>query len=220
MGATVLVILLWVGFAATHMGLSTAGIRPQLVERLGARGFLGVYSLISFAFFIPLVWFYLTHKHAGPMFWSIALGPIGRWVFYVLAGVALTLAAAGLMQPSPVSLAGGTMDVRGVARLTRHPLFMGFGLLGLLHLIPNGFASDVAFFSGLPLFAIIGCWHQDQRKLANGPPGYRDFVAATPFIPFTRPGAARGIQELGLVRIVIGIAVTALIRWYHQTLFG
>jgi len=220
MAATLLVILLWVGFAATHMGLSGARFRPRLVERLGESGFLGVYSLISFAFFIPLVWCYLTHKHAGPLLWSMALGPIGRWVFYVLVGVALTLAVAGLLQPSPVSLAGGTMEVRGVARLTRHPLFMGFGLLGLLHLIPNGYASDVAFFGGLPLFAIIGCRHQDQRKLAGGPPGYRDFVAATPFIPFTRPGVMRGIQELGVVRIVLGIAVTVVIRWYHQALFG
>ncbi len=112
MGATVLVILLWLGFAATHMGLSTVRIRSRLVERLGATGFLGVYSVISFAFFIPLVWFYLTHKHAGPLLWSIALGPISRWAFYVLAAVALTLAAGGLMQPSPVSLAGGTMEVR------------------------------------------------------------------------------------------------------------
>jgi len=216
MGATVLVILLWGGFAATHIGLSGARLRPYLVERLGTPGFLVSYSLISFAFFIPLCWVYLTHKHAGPLLWSMPLGPIGRWGFYALAGVAVTLAAAGLMQPSPASLAGGTMAVRGVVRLTRHPLFMGFGLLGLLHLIPNGFASDVAFFAGLPLFAVIGCWHQDQRKLASGPPGYREFVAATPFIPFTRPGAIRGIRELGPARIVIGIAAAAVMRWYHR----
>jgi uncharacterized membrane protein len=218
--ATLVILLLWLGFATTHMGLASVRVRPLLVDRLGERVYLGFYSLVSLALFVPLFWFYLMHKHAGPQLWSIALTPPARYGFYLLVGAAMTLAVLGVFQPSPASIVGGPMSVRGVARITRHPLFMGFGLVGLLHLVPNGAASDVAFFGGLPVFAVVGCGHQDRRKLATGVVGYRDYVAMTPFLPFTRPGALRGIREVGLVRLGLAIAVTVLIRWYHPVLFG
>jgi len=220
MTSTLVILLLWLGFAATHMGLASVRARPRLVDRFGEGIYLGLYSLVSLAFFVPLFWFYLLHKHAGPLLWSVALAPPARDLFYLLAGAAMTLAVLGLLQPSPASITGGPMEVRGVARITRHPLFMGFGLLGLLHLVPNGAASDVAFFGGLPLFAVVGCRHQDRRKLATGLVGYRDYVAATPFLPFTRPGTLMGLREVGFVRLGLAVAVTVLIRWYHRMLFG
>ena len=175
--------------------------------------------MIALALFVPLVQVYLANKHSGPLLWSIGLGAVARWVFYVFVGAALTLAVNGILQPSPGSLLGGKAEVRGVLRLTRHPLFMGFGLLGLLHMIPNGFASDLAFFAGLPVFAVVGCRHQDQRKIATGTPGYRELVAATPFLPFTKPGAWQGLGEIGIAKIAVGIIVTVVIRWFHAALF-
>ena len=80
---------------------------------------------------------------------------------------------------------------------------MGLGIFGLLHLIPNGNAADVAFFGGFPIFAVIGCWHQDQRKLATGPAGYRQFHRETPFMPFTGRTTLQGIRELSPVVIAV-----------------
>lgn len=220
MGATALIVLLWLAFAATHMAFSSVQLRPWIVDRIGATAFLGLYSVVSLALFVPLVQVYLANTHSGPVLWSVTLGPLTLWIFYIFVGAALTLAVNGILQPSPGSLLGGKPEVRGVLRLTRHPLFMGFGLLGLLHMIPNGSASDVAFFAGLPLFAVVGCRHQDQRKLATGTPGYRELVAATPFLPFTKPGAWQGIREIGVAKIAIGVAVTVVIRWFHDSLFG
>ena len=220
MSAVLVILLLWSGFAASHVGLASVRMRPRLVDRLGEPAYLGVYSLVSLAFFVPLVRFYLTHKHAGPLLWSIVLVGPARSMFYLLTGVAMIVAILGLLQPSPASLAGGPTAASGVARITRHPLFMGFGLLGLLHLVPNGAASDIAFFGGLPVFAVVGCGHQDRRKLATGVPGYRDYVAMTPFLPFTRRGALSGIREVGVVRLGLAVAVTVAVRWYHPVLFG
>ncbi len=220
MNATLVIVLLWLGFAATHIGLSSIRWRAVLVDRLGERAFLGVYSLISLAFFVPLVRVYLGHKHSGPVLWAVPIGPGTQGLLYLLIGIAMSLAVLGLLQPSPASMTGGTMDVRGVARITRHPLFMGFGLLGLLHMVPNGFASDVAFFGGLPLFAIVGCRHQDQRKLAAGLQGYDAYVKATPFLPFTRGGIGKALQEVGALRLMIAIGVTVVLRWFHPLLFG
>ena len=49
MSPTATIVLLWVAFAATHMGLSSVGLRPRLTALLGERPFQGVYSLIAFA---------------------------------------------------------------------------------------------------------------------------------------------------------------------------
>jgi uncharacterized membrane protein len=220
MSATAVVILLWIGFAASHMALSSRTIRPALVGRLGEPAFLGLYSLVSVAFFVPLVWFYFRHKHAGPLLWSIPVGALLRWGLYAGMAVAFVLIVSGLVRPSPTNIVPGDPTPRGALRLTRHPLFMGLGIFGLLHLVPNGNAADVAFFAGFPLFAIAGCWHQDERKLANGSAEFARFHHETPFLPFTGSATALGIRELGPVLIGVGVAVTAVLRWFHPVWFG
>ncbi len=67
MTETAVLVALWGGFAATHMLMSSVRWRPVLVSRVGEQGFQGVYSLIALGFFVPLVWFYWTHKHMGPL---------------------------------------------------------------------------------------------------------------------------------------------------------
>lgn len=222
MAAAIGVALLWVLFAATHMALSSLRWRPRLVARTGERRFLGLYSAVAFATFVPLVWFYVAHRHEGPLLWSLSLGRAGLWTLYVLQAAAWTLVVASFAQPSPATVglpeAHRPREPRGVQRITRHPLFMGVGLFGLLHLPVLGWASDVAFFGGFPLFAAIGCAHQDRRKRATLP-SYDEWCRRTPFLPFAGAGAARGLRELPLWVPLAGIALTAALRWLHGPLF-
>lgn len=218
--AWLVVLLLWIAFAATHMGLSSLRLRPRLVAALGERGFLGLYTAVSFATFVPLVWVYLENRHSGPQLWGNPLGPISLWILYVAMGAAFTLVVAGLAQPSPASLAGrGRFDAHGVQRLTRHPVFMGVGLFGALHLLPNGFASDVVFFAGFPVFALVGCRHQDRRKREQLGEPYQRYCQRTPFLPFTGPETLQGLRELPLAQLALGVAVTWILRWLHAPLF-
>jgi len=214
---------LWILFAATHMGLSSQGLRPRLVARLGDRGFQGLYSLVALATFVPLVWSYYAHKHAGPHLWKLVGLPGVQWIGYALVGAAFVLVVAGLVQPSPASIRPGKSLVRGVARITRHPLFMGFGLWGVAHLllaIVN--ASELAFFGGFAIFAVVGCDHQDQRKLATLGESYRAYVAATPFLPFSSKGSVRGLVEMPMpIAVAGGIALAWALRQYaHAWLAG
>lgn len=220
MGATLAIVLLWIGFAGSHMGLSSIRVRERLVARLGQGPFLGLYSLLAFLFFVPLVWTYFANKHAGPLLWSIPLGPGLRWALYAGMLIAYVLIVAGLFRPSPASVVPGDPTPRGAQRLTRHPLFMGFGLFGLLHLVPNGNAADVAFFGGFPLFALIGCRHQDERKLASGPPEFAAFHRETPFFPFTGTATMQGLRELGPAIVVGALVTTVVLRWFHRAWFG
>jgi uncharacterized membrane protein len=221
MGATSAIVGLWVAFAVTHMVPSSLRVRSRLVGAMGERAFMAIYSLVSFAFFVPLVWVYLENRHVGPQLWEFQPGTLLLSILYVLMGVALVLIVGGVAQPSPASMAGsGSMELRGIHRLTRHPVFMGLGLIGLLHLIPQGYASDVAFFGGLPVFAIIGCLHQDQRKLETEGEEFRLWYEQTPFLPFTGRESVRGIRDLGAVTLAVGIGLTVVLRLLHGPLFG
>lgn len=220
MAATLAIVALWVAFGGSHMLLSSREVRPRLVSGLGEGPFLGLYSVVSFAFFVPLVWVYFANKHAGPLLWSISVGTPLRWTIYAGMVVAFVLVVAGLVRPSPASIVPGDPRPHGAHWLTRHPLFMGLGLFGLLHLIPNGHAADIAFFGGFPLFAVLGCRHQDERKLAAGAPGFAEFHRLTPFLPFTGSATARGIRELGPIVVIGGLGLTWLLRHFHADWFG
>jgi uncharacterized membrane protein len=214
------IALLWAGFAATHVGLSSLAVRARLVARVGERAFQGVYSLVAFAFFIPLVTTFFRHKHDGRWLWVFTRGPALHWTLYVGMAIALVLVVASLVRPSPAGVVPGDPTPRGVYRITRHPLVMGLALFGALHVLPNGTTTDVAFFGGFVLFGLIGAWHQDRRKLALGVPGFAAFHAATPFLPFTGRETLRGLRELSPAVVAAGIVLTAVIRWFHPSWFG
>ncbi len=225
MSGVATILALWVAFAASHMFLSSVKFRPRLVGALGQGGFLGLYSVIALAIFVPLVSVYMGNKHAGPFLWYWGgIGgaiPVVRWVVYVGMGLAFALAVAGNVNPSPASIAGNPdrSEVRGMLRVTRHPLLMGIGLFGLLHLcVARVNVSELVFFGGLPVFTIIGCWHQDQRKLVTLGESFRRFHSETAFFPFAR-GGFRGIAEAP-VAVGIGIVIAVGLRFFHGSLFG
>ena len=218
--AVAAIVTLWLAFAVTHMGMSSLRLRLRLVAALGERGFQSLYSLIALALFVPLVWVYFANKHGGAHLWFLGTSPAALWTNYLLMAVALSLVVGGVIQPSPASMVPGSSEVRGALRITRHPVFMGAGLFGLAHLIAaNIHTADLAFFAGFPVFALIGCRHQDRRKLATLGEPYRTFCRQSPFLPFSGGGLAAALGEMPLA-LAVGIALAALLRTFHGALFG
>lgn len=210
------IALLWLLFGSVHMILSATRVRPRVVAAVGEQAFQGIYSLIALAIFVPLVWAYFAGKHVGPWLWEpIGRGPVGVWLIYVPMGIAFTMLVAGLVKPSPASVAPGAATASGIHLITRHPVIMAFGLFGLAHLLPNAAASDLVFFAGFAVFALIGCRHQDLRKLQTGPRGFAEFYAQTPFVPFTGSRTLQGLREIPLWVYAIGLALTVGIRYWH-----
>jgi len=220
MSPTLEIVLLWLGFAGTHLVLSSPPVRSRLVALLGRLAFLGLYSAVALVFFVPLVATYFAHKHAGPVLWGLGVGPALRGIIYIGMGVAFVLVMASLLRPGPAGVMPGSATPYGVYRITRHPQNMGIALFGLLHLLPNGTAGDLAFFGGFALFGVVGSWHQDRRKLALGVPGFAAFFGRTPFWPFTGPETFRGLRELSPLAVLLGIGLAALIRHFHPQWFG
>jgi uncharacterized membrane protein len=220
MGIAAGIAALWTAFAASHMGLSSLRLRPRVVELLGERGFQAVYSVIALGIFVPLLALYFDNPHAGPHLWYLGMTPGIRPLMYALMAVALALVVGGATSPSPASLVPGKGEVKGLFRITRHPLLMGIALYGAAHLLAaNVNAAELAFFGGFLVFPLVGCWHQDQRKLATRGESYRAFYDQTPFLPFTGPGAIRGLMEQPVAALV-GAVAAGLLRYFHPGLFG
>jgi uncharacterized membrane protein len=219
-------IALWAAlFLATHLIISSSAVRPRLLAAIGAQLYQGLYSIVALGTFIPLAIVFARHKHAGAMLWNLRDVPPVRWLVWVLMLIAFTIFIAGLINPSPASMAApsNTAAPRGILKLTRHPGFVGFSLFGLAHMLMNGFVGDILFFATFPALSIIGGIHQDQRKLAELGDSYRSLMSQTSFIP----GAAllSGRQrfttaDIPLAAIAAGVATTIVVIILHPYIFG
>ena len=218
---TVVIVVLLLLFASSHMLLSSRTFRTRLVARLGDTKFQALYSVVALVFFVPLLYYYFTHLHTGPLLWSVPDSDAVEFVLVFANVIGFVLVVAGVMTPSPASLTGAPSDQpTGVHRITRHAVFMGMGIWALSHLVANGYASDVAFFGGIVLFVLVGSWHQDQRKLAASDPQFERFHAATSFIPFTGRDSMRGLMELPPLAAIIGVVIALIARYLHPSIVG
>jgi uncharacterized membrane protein len=223
------IVLLWVAFAVTHMGMSSLQLRPKLVGVLGEAGFAGVYSIVALLIFVPLVSIYWGHKHEGAMLYPLLRATPWLWLQYVIMAVSLTLLVGGVARRSPAAMGKpgeapdpASMEPAGMQRITRHGVFMSLALLGVAHLMVNPFASDVAFFGGMAVFSIIGSIHQDHRKTQTLGEPFRRFTEQTPLLPFGGGLGAtmQGLKETPIWVPIVGISVTVALRVYHASLFG
>jgi uncharacterized membrane protein len=213
------VALFWALFAATHLALSSRRVRPRAVAALGARGFQALYSAIALAIFVPLVAHYFAHRHEGAWIWALPRTPALIWTVQIGMGLAFVLLVGGLLRPSPAGLIPvRERQVRGILRVTRHPVLMAFALFGLFHLLPNGRSTDFAFFGGFVLFTPVGCWHQDARKRREDR-DYAEFCARAPFFPFAARGGLRGLVEAPIA-LALGLGAALVVRYFHADWFA
>jgi uncharacterized membrane protein len=86
-----------------------------------------------------------------------------------------------------------------------------------------GFMTDVLFFGGFTLFAIIGCAHQDARKQREEGERLSGFMAETSLLPFVAILSGRNrlvFQELPWLHLAIGLGVALFLYWLHPLMFG
>lgn len=203
-------------FVGSHLVFSHPPVRTALVSGLGRGPFLELYSLMSLALWLPLVGVWWTHRHAGTLYWAAR----GNWVVHLAELVAMTglaLMVAGVAHPAPTGPAwrttGRALAVRGAEAITRHPLFMGIGLLSLAHVLVNGWVGDLWFCGAHLALAVLGALHQDQRHRAARPE-YEDYMRATTLWP--NPLGLRALDARTWASLGAGVALAVLIRFAHR----
>lgn len=220
----VLVFLL--GFAGSHIVLTSAPVRGRLVAWLGDRGFQGLFSVVAIATFVPFVWSYWQHKHAGPLLFDLVQIPGVRAFSIALSGLAFVFVVLAFVQPSATAqpfFEHARARAQGVSRITRHPMLVGVGLWGLAHVLANGFLTDVIFFGGLAVYALVGAAHQDSRKRALPGDPLGAYYAETSLLPFAAIAAGRNrlaLAEISWPGAAAGAAIAAALFWMHPWLFA
>src|SRR5216684_2239871 len=226
MDATVWIALWAALFLGTHFALSSATLRPRLIDAVGQQGFLGIYSLVASATLGPLIYEFAYHKHAGPILWYLRANPPIGWLAWILMYLALVLFVASLINPNTGGLGAPktrSTDPYGVLKITRHPGFVAFALFGLAHLMMNGWLGDVIFFATFPALGIFGGIHQDARKIRELGEPSREFKATTSFVPFAAliSGRQRWTSaDMPWAAIGAGTVLTIAIVALHPTIFG
>jgi len=216
------VALFAVLFVATHLALSHLPIRNWQIDRMGYRGFMAWYTLVSFVFFLPMTWFWWVDPHDGPMLWNLRGVPGSVEVTEVVCVLALGLFLGSYARPAPSSLASkakGELQIRGMSVFTRHPLFWSLNLWALAHMAMNGWASDLAFYGSMLVVGILGGIHQDHRKRQTNP-NYEAYISITTFVPVLRPRLFRQIGARAGIAATVGIAVGVVLRYFHASLFS
>jgi uncharacterized membrane protein len=217
-----LIVVFSLLFMLTHIGLSHGAIRQGLVGKLGQWPFRGLYSLVSFGTLGPAAVIWWQNRHLGPVLWELPFWP-ERILAAVLVFFALFLLFQSLATPSPSSMAPAKDTVRGVLRITRHPMNMAFALWGLAHLLANGAVGDVAFFGSFVVVGVLGAYHMDARLKNTKGESFARFCRETSVLPFGAIVTGRNrlvVSELAFPLALIAAVVFVVLTMFHSRFFG
>ena len=140
-------LLLFLGVHSTRVFAD--GWRKQTRARMGAGSFKGVYSLISLAGFVLLVWGYGVARQQPVVLWN--------------PPVAMRHVAALLTLFSFVLLAAAYVPGNQIKARLHHPMVLGVKVWALAHLLANGTLADVLLFGGFLVWAVLNFRAARQR---------------------------------------------------------
>ncbi len=211
-------------FIFAHMAPSHGDLRARLISTLGERPFQGLYSVVSLAL---IYWMIQAYGDAPDIvLWSVPTGL--RDLALAIMLVACLLLVTGVSTPNPTMLASDGSKVAsqgpvGVLKVTRHPVMWSMGLWGMAHLLANGEAAAWIMFATFAFLAIAGAQHMDQRKrdsLGEAWTAYEAQTSSIPFVALIKGRCRVGIAEIGYGRLAGGVALYAVILYFHESVIG
>lgn len=211
--------LLWVG---VHAGIAGTSVRAALVARLTERWFTLAYSVLSVGAIILLVQAWSAAPPQEPLWFA------PDWLRWALALVMLpgfVLFVASVSGPNPTAMGGklGEAGVRGIQRVTRHPMLWSFAIWAGVHLIGKGTLAGVLFFGAFLVTALLGMPSIDAKLRRRDPATWARLAPATSIMPFGAILAGRNrlsVAEIGWVPLVIAAVAWAALLHFHPRLFG
>lgn len=211
-------------FVGIHVGISGSRLRDRLVGRYGERVFRAGFSLLSL---LGLGWLIRAYGRAPYLeTWGQLAG--FKPVVLALMPVAFVLLVAALTTPNPTAVGGETLlarglEVRGVYRITRHPMLWAVSLWAALHLVVNGDLAALVLFGGLLGLCLVGTRSIDAKRRRSGGEAWASFAAVTSNLPFAaiREGRNRFVpKELLDWRLGLSLLAYLAVMHFHAVWFG
>ena len=210
-----------IAFVGTHLSMSHP-LRAPLVARLGERGFLGVYSLVSIVTFgwMILAWRAIPDPSpawVAPLWWW----PIASAIM-LLASILLVGSLIGNPAlPHPGAPPREIPPPRGVFAITRHPMNWSFMTWAAVHVSISGSARNLILAGGIFLLALIGSVGQDAKKARLIGEPWRQWQSRTSFVPFAALLHGRASWRTafpGWIALIGGLVLWAAATSYHAPL--
>lgn len=163
---TLLILGLLLFLGAHSISIVNAPWRDRMHARLGEAGWKGVYSLVSLAGFVLIIYGYGAARMDPVVLYTPPMG---------LRHLAMLL----LVPVFPLFLS--TYLPGRIQRIARHPTLVATKLWALAHLLANGMLADVLLFGGFLAWAVadrISLKRRAPRALPALPAGMANDVIA------------------------------------------
>jgi len=131
-------LVIFLGVHSTR--IFAEGWRAERIRRMGEKPWKGVYSLVSIASFVAMVWGYRYARHDPTVLWTSP-----GWTRDVTA--LLTL-------PAFIFLVAAYVPGTRMKAALGHPMLAGTALWALGHLLSNGQIADVLLFGGFLVWSV------------------------------------------------------------------
>jgi uncharacterized membrane protein len=128
--------------------------RTQRIARMGEGAWKGIYSLVSIAGFVLIIYGYAAARQSPVDLW---LPPM--WTRHV---------AALLTLPIFILLAAAYIPGTAIKAKLKHPMMLSVKLWAVAHLLANGRLADVLLFGGFLLWAVLAFIAARKRDRAQG----------------------------------------------------
>jgi uncharacterized membrane protein len=162
--ALILGLVLFLGVHSSR--ILAEGYRRSVIERRGQNVWKGIYSVLSIAGFVLVVWGYGAARQEPIVLWASP-----TWVRHLAS--LLTLA-------SFVLLVAAYVPRNAIKARLHHPMVLGVKAWALAHLLANNTAADLVLFGGFLAWSIF------SFRAARA----RDRAAGTTHAPGTLAGTA------------------------------
>jgi uncharacterized membrane protein len=150
-----LLILGLILFLGTHsVRIFAEDWRGRQVARLGEQRWKGIYSLVSLAGFVFLVWGYGMARAEPVLLWN---PPV--WTRHL---------AALLTIPAFILLVAAYVPGTRIKAAVKHPMVLGVKVWAFSHLIANGTLADVLLFGSFLVWAVVDYRSARGRDRAAG----------------------------------------------------
>jgi uncharacterized membrane protein len=186
-----LLLLGLVLFLGTHsVRIFADGWRAQRVSAMGLNAWKGVYSVVSIAGFVLIVYGYAAARLEPVVLYS---PPV--WTRHL---------ASLLTIPAFILLVAAYVPGTRIKRAVGHPMVLGVKTWALAHLLANGMLADVLLFGAFLVWAVLDYIAARKRDRAAGTvyvvgPITRDIVAVVVGL------VAWAAFAMWLHRVLIGI---------------
>lgn len=128
--------------------------RTRTIARLGEGAWKGLYSVLSLAGFLLLIWGYAEARQTPTVLWASP-----TWTRHLAS--LLTLLAF-------VLLAAAYVPGNAIKSTLRHPMVLGVKVWALAHLLANNTLADVLLFGGFLVWAVLSFRAARARDRAAG----------------------------------------------------